>query len=130
MKFFFDNHLAPKLAHGLSKLVEPENRVVHLTDMFAGNTEDVVWMRALANEPDLIIITADIYISRNPHEIAAWKQAGHTIFFLKPGWINLSFWDQVNKFTKCFPQIIEAALRSERGAAFLVTVNGKIEPLK
>ena len=130
MRFFFDNNLAPKLAHGLSQMVEPENRVVHLTDLFPANVEDVVWMRALAKESDLVIVTADTHISRNPHEVAAWKQAGHTIFFLKPGWTDLTFWDQANKFTKCFPQLIEEALRAERGAAFIVTVNGKIEPLK
>ncbi|MGD0650067.1 MAG: hypothetical protein ABSA97_02830 [Verrucomicrobiia bacterium] len=130
MKFFFDNNLAPKLAHGLSQMVEPENSVVHLKDMFPGNTEDAVWMGALAREKDLVIVTADIHISRNPHEIAAWREAGHTIFFLKPGWVNLPFWDQANKFTKCFPDLIKEAERAERGSAFIVTVNGKIEPLK
>lgn len=130
MKFFFDNHLAPKLAHGLNQMVEPDHRVVHLKDKFPGNTEDVVWMQALAKEADLVIVTADIRISRNPHEVLAWKQAGHTIFFLKPGWVNLPFWNQANKFTKCFPDLIKTAERAERGSAFFVTVNGKIEPLK
>ena len=59
MKFFFDNHLAPKLAHGLNQMVEPEHRVVHLKDDFPGNTEDVVWMQALAKEANLVIVTAD-----------------------------------------------------------------------
>ena len=87
-------------------------------------------MQALASETDLVIVTADIRISRNPHEVLAWKQAGNTIFFLKPGWVNLSFWDQAIKFTKCFPDLIKAAERAERGSAFFVTVNGKIELLK
>jgi hypothetical protein len=52
------------------------------------------------------------------------------VFFLKPGWTDLTFWEQANKFTKCFPEIIEQAMESERGATFSVTVNGKIEPLK
>jgi PIN like domain len=47
-------------------------------------------MRALAKEEDLAIITADVAISRNPHEIEAWKEAGHTVFFLKPGWTHLA----------------------------------------
>jgi hypothetical protein len=85
VKFFFDNHLAPKLARGLNQMVEPKHRVLHLKDRFPGNTEDVVWMQALARETDLVIVTADIRIGRNPHEVLAWKQAGHTIFFLKPG---------------------------------------------
>ena len=130
MNFFFDNNLAPKLAHGLSRMIEPEHRVVHLKDRFRADVEDVVWMRALATETDLVIVTADIRICRNPHEIEAWRQASHTVFFLKPGWTNLSFWDQANKFTKCFPDIIEKAECSERGSMFLITVNGKIAPLK
>jgi len=75
-------------------------------------------------------VTADVRISRNPHEVLAWKQAGHTIFFLKPGWVNLPFWDQANKFTKCFPQILHEAERADRGTAFLVATNGRIERLK
>ncbi len=71
MKFFFDNHLAPKLAHGLNQMVEPDHRVVHLKDDFPGNTEDVAWMQSLAKEADLVIVTADIRISRNPHEVLA-----------------------------------------------------------
>ena len=129
MKFFFDNNLAPKLAHGLNQMTEPDHNVVHLKDDFPGNVEDVVWMRALAREPDLVIVTADVQISRNPHEIQAWREAGHTIFFLKPGWTNLAFWDQANKFTKCFPQMVEAAERAERGSAFIVSVNGKVDKL-
>ncbi len=85
MKFFFDNHLAPRLAHGLNEIVEPEHQVVRLKDDFPGNTEDVEWMQTLASETDLVIVTADIRISRNPHEVLAWKRAGHTIFFLRPG---------------------------------------------
>lgn len=130
MKFFFDNNLAPKLAHGLNQMVEPEHQVLHLKDRFPGNVEDVVWMGTLAAEPDWIIVTADNYIRRNPHEVRAWKQAGHTVFFLKPGWLNLTFWEQANKFTKCFPDLIKEAERAPRGSAFIVTVNGKIEPLK
>jgi hypothetical protein len=129
VKFFFDNNLAAKLAHGINQMVEPDHRVVHLRDKFAPNAEDVVWMHALAAEEDWVIITADVRISRNPHEVRAWKEAGHTMFFLKPGWTDLTFWEQANKFTRCFPQIIAEAERAERAAAFIITVNGKIESL-
>jgi len=130
VKFFFDNNLAVKIAHGLDQLVRPEHRVVHLRDEFLPNVEDAVWMKALAKEEDLVIVTADVAINRNPHEIRAWKEAGHTLFFLKPGWTDLTFWEQANKFTRCFPEIIKQAMRSERSAAFTVKVNGRIESLK
>jgi hypothetical protein len=83
---------------------------------------------SFGQEEDLVIITADVAISRNPHEIEAWKEAGHTVFFLKPGWTHLTFWEQANKFTKYFPEIIKRAILSERAATFTVTVNGKVEP--
>jgi len=48
-------------------------------------------MLDLAKEEDWVIVSGDLRIRKNPHEIAAWRSAGHTIFFLKPGWINLPF---------------------------------------
>ena len=71
MKFFFDNNLASKIARGLNGFVSPEHQVVHLKDRFPANTDDVDWMKALAKEEGWIIITADIQIGKNPHEIAA-----------------------------------------------------------
>jgi len=126
VKFFFDNNLATKIAKGLNGFVSPEHQVIHFKDQFAANTEDAVWMAQLAQQEDWVIITADIRIGKNPHEIEAWKQAGHTIFFLKPGWLKMTFWNQAQKFVKCFPEIIETAKRAKRGDSFIVTVNGKV----
>ncbi len=127
MNFFFDNNLAPKLARTMNAAVEPEHKVIHLKERFAPNVEDERWMRELAGEKDWIIITADVRISRNPHEVRAWQEAGHTIFFLKPGWTDLTFWEQMNKFSRCFSEIIQTAGRAERGSCFFVSVNGKIQ---
>jgi hypothetical protein len=77
VKFFFDNNLAIKLAHGLDHMVSPHHRVVHLRDEFLPNVEDAVWMNALAKEEDLVIITADVAISRDT-------------FRLLPGFAELS----------------------------------------
>jgi len=88
---------------------------------------DAEWMKKLGQEENWIVVTADTHIARNPHEIAAWKEAGHTIFFLKSGWLKLPFWDQAQKFVKCFPQIIEKSGKAKRGDSFIVSVNGKIE---
>jgi hypothetical protein len=127
VKFFFDNNLAAKIARGLNGFVAPDHQVVHLKEMFAANTDDAVWMTQLAAQEDWIIITADVRIGKNPHEVEAWKQAGHTIFFLKPGWTDMAFWAQAQSFTKCFPDIIETASRARRGSSFIVSVRGKIE---
>jgi hypothetical protein len=130
LRFFFDNNLAPKLARGLNVFVSPTHSVLHLRDKFPGNAEDAEWMRELAREADWIIVTADVRIGQNPHEIEAWKEAGHTIFFLKPGWTDMTFWVQANKFTKCFPEMIAVAEKAKRGSFFTVSVNGKIQALQ
>jgi hypothetical protein len=127
VKFFFDNNLAPKIAKGLNGFVSPDHEVIHLKDQFSADTRDIDWMKALAGEKDLIIITGDVRIGKNPQEVRAWKQAGHTIFFLKQGWIGLEFWVQAQKFVKCFPSIIAKAKSAQRGSSFMVSVNGKIE---
>jgi hypothetical protein len=83
-------------------------------------------MHVLAGESDWVIISGDVRISRNPHEVAAWREAGHTIFFLKAGWTNLQFWEQAYKFVKSFPGIIATAERAKSGTIFMVSVNGKV----
>ena len=92
MRFFFDNNLPPKLAKSLHVLLEPDHQVVHLKDKFAANTPDEIWMTELAKEQNWVIVSGDLQIRKNPHEAQAWRVAGHTTFFLKPGWINLQFW--------------------------------------
>jgi hypothetical protein len=52
---------------------------------------------------------------------------GQTIFFLKPGGLNLKFWDQAQKFVNCFPEILKLAIKAKRGSSFIVPVNEKIE---
>lgn len=127
MRFFFDNNLSIKLAKSLHVLVEPEHQVVHLKDRFAANTPDETWMAALGKEQDWVIISGDLQIKKNPHEVQAWRAAGHTTFFLKAGWINLPFWIQTWKFVKCFPDIVAIAARAKEGTFFMVSTMGKVE---
>ncbi len=126
MRFFFDNNISTKLSKSVHVLVEPEHQVVHLKDRFAANTTDEAWMTVLSGEPDWVIVSADLRIRKNPHEVAAWKAAGHTTFFLKDRWIEMDFWTQAWKLVKCFPDIVVQARRAKPGDAFVVTVNGKI----
>lgn len=127
MKFFFDNNLPPKLAKSLHLLVEPDHEVVHLKDRFPADVSDEEWITALAKEKEWIIVSGDLRIRKNPHVMEAWKSAGHTIFFLKPGWINLPLWTQTWKFVKSFPEIIATAAKARSGSEFFVATNGKIE---
>ena len=125
MRFFFDNNLPVRLAKALQVLA-PEHEIIHLTDKFAANTADVDWMRGLAGELDWVIISGDMRIGKNLHEVQAWREAGHTLFFLKPGWITQPFWVQAWRFVKCFPEIVAAAKKAKTGDSFVVAVNGTI----
>lgn len=84
-------------------------------------------MNALAKEKDWIILSADTAISRNPHEVEAWKRAGHPIFFFKYSWVHQLFWKQASRLCHLFPEIIKRAEKAKRGDAFLVPFKGKIE---
>jgi hypothetical protein len=127
VRFFLDNHLPARLAKALQVLCAPEHEVIHLREKFPGNTPDEEWMTALAGELDWIIVSGDIRIGKNPHEVRAWRTAGHTIFFLKPGWTNYDFWTQSYKFVKCFPDIIATARKAKSGDFFFISGKGKVE---
>jgi predicted nuclease of predicted toxin-antitoxin system len=81
VRFFFDNNLPPKLAKSLHVLVEPDHQVIHLKDRFAANTTDETWMAGLAKEQDWIIVSGDLQIRKNPHEVRAWRAADTRHFF-------------------------------------------------
>ena len=82
-ELFLRQQFGTKIAKGLNGFVFPDHQVIHLKERFQANTDDVVWMQQIAQEEDWIIVTADVRIGKNPQEVEAWKQAGHTIFFLK-----------------------------------------------
>jgi hypothetical protein len=126
VRFFLDNNLPARLAKALQVLAAPEHEVIHLKEKFPPSTPDEMWMQGLAKELDWVIISGDIRIGKNPHEVRAWHAAGHTVFFLKPGWTNYAFWTQAYKFVKCFPDIIATAAKAKSGDFYLVSGNGKI----
>jgi len=127
VRFFVDNNIAPRLARGFHQFVAGEHEFLHLRDRFPPDTPDVKWMRDLAGESNWVILSGDVAISRNPHEVEAWKQAGHVIFFLKPGWTNIPFWQQVEKLAQRFQKIEQLARRASPGQSFMVSVRGEIE---
>jgi len=122
-----DNNIAPRLARGFNEFVRGEHEFVHLRDRFQADAPDVKWMRDLAAESNWVILSGDVAIRKNPHEVEAWKQAGHVIFFLKPGWTNIPFWIQVEKLAQRFEEIEKLARRAKPGDSFMVGVRGEIE---
>jgi len=131
VKFFVDNNIAPRVARALHCLVDKTHSVVHLREYFPANISDIEWMGRLSHEKDWIIITGDRNISRNPQEVLAWKNAGHTTFFLKPGWTNITPWEQASQLCNRFPNIIKLSEKRKRGTwAYEVPLRGTIEVMK
>ncbi|MDB6111064.1 MAG: hypothetical protein JWR69_2814 [Pedosphaera sp.] len=124
MKFLLDNNLPPKLVRESEALASPDHEVVHFRDRFAPETEDSAWMSEL--ESDVVIVSGDLRIGKNPHEVQAWKESGHTIFFLKSGWAELPFEKQTRKLVKCLPEMATAAAQADPGASFEVSKTGKL----
>lgn len=119
MKVFLDNNLSPYLARALHTLLEPEgDQVVHLSERFAPDTEDRVWIEALAAEGGWIVISADRRINRNPIEREAWRRSRLVVFFLSPQWRRLRHIEIAWRLLRWWPRIEEQARLVSPPAAF------------
>ena len=128
MNFFIDNNLSPRIARALDALEgEHGERVVHLKEKFQQDATDEYWMQSLGKEKGWIIITCDKRISKNPHELKAWKESGLIVFFLKSSWLTLQFWEQSWQIIKRWQEIKSLAKSADQNKAYLVPVKGKIE---
>jgi hypothetical protein len=106
LKVFFDHNLSPHLAHALNVLLGPEgDQVIHLTDRFPPDTEDLVWMSALGDEGGWVVISADRRIHRNRLEREAWRQSGLVVFFLTPQWRRLRNLEIAWRLVRWWPRI-------------------------
>jgi hypothetical protein len=131
VKFVVEHSVSIHLTTALAILAEMDgDEVFHLRKHYERDTLDPVWLVGLGKrEPDVVVISADPRISKSPHERAAWMESGLTIFFLR-SFAELPFWQQAAKLVKCWPDIVKEAKRAKRGTGFLVSIQGKIEPLK
>lgn len=131
MRFFFDNNLSPKFARAIDSLEEANGyQVIHLRDRFDQSTADDEWLRALVTEGDWVVITSDYRITKNPHEVAAWRESAISVFFLRGSWFNIGFWEQAALLVRRWPKIV-GLLESERDPVrYVVPVKGaKFEPI-
>ncbi len=119
MKVFIDNNLSPYLAHALNTLLEPEgDQVIHLTDRFPPDTEDRVWIDALAGEGGWVVISADRRIDRNRLEREAWRRSRLVVFFLGPQWRRARNIEIAWRLLRWWPRIEEQVRLVAAPAAF------------
>ena len=72
-------------------------------ELFPGGTDDAAWLRALADRPDLLVLTKDTRIRRRVIEREALQAAGLKVFALSSG--NLPGADQAAAFVRALPKI-------------------------
>ena len=127
MRFFFDNCISPNLVAALGELEKHARAptLVHLRSRFNEDTPDPVWITALGQEGDWIIISGDPRISRGRAERAAWHESGLTAFFLGDAWSNRRLHKQVGDFIALWPAIVQAAREAEPGSGFLIEAGSK-----
>jgi hypothetical protein len=114
--FFFDNQMSLHLARAVAELERGSNRhqVTHLRDKFPADMIDPAWIRTLGEDKDWVIVSADLGITKNPANRAAWRESGLTAFFLKGGWQNQEIWIYASRFFWWWPKIITQAELAQR----------------
>lgn len=129
MRFFLDNNLPPRVAKAINALLDPEDKAVHLKDLFPPDVADADWIATLSKEGGWVVISGDARITKNAHERRAWQQSRLTAFFLKKGWMNQTLWLQASRLIQWFPDIMAQAAKVAPGAGFVVPYryNGRFE---
>lgn len=72
-------------------------------ELFPEGADDTAWLTALADRPDLLVLTKDSRIRRRPLERQAMEAALLRVFALTAG--NLSGEDQAAAFVRALPRI-------------------------
>ena len=84
MRFFFDNCVAPRVAHTIHGFIAPDgDEAVHLRDQFPPNVSDIDWLTTLGQSHlRWVFVTGDTKIARNPGQKAALLSSGLCGFVL------------------------------------------------
>lgn len=118
MRFFFDNNLSVKLAHGMREFGED---VVHLTDHFPQDAVDSEWL-PFVGKNELILVTRDEKIRFKPAEIAAVRAFNVAVFFL--GGKKLKRCDLIEQVVRNWRRMKQLASDEPRPFAFRIPPHG------
>ena len=121
MRFFFDNGLSPKFCEALRALAAVQGyEIVHLSEKFDRDVDDLVWLPGLAQEGDWVVISADPRISRGKATKRAWHESGLTAFFFGDRFASRKFWVQASEVVRLWPQIVLKARECAPGTGFVL----------
>jgi len=126
LRFFIDNCISINLAEGVRVLARVQGyEIVHLSEKFPADAEDLDWIPALAEEGDWVIVSADPRISRSKAERAAWRESNLTAFFFSEGFSNKQYWKQAEILVHWWPLMVLKSRQAPSGSGFLMPLAGK-----
>ncbi|MGN7876511.1 hypothetical protein ACTJKJ_23395 [Roseateles sp. 22389] len=119
MKFMFDNNLSIHLAAAVNALCRQEravDRVLHIKDLFPGNTDDIVWLHGLKEHGShWIVVTHDKLKKRAGAEREAFRQNQLVGYVLDPQWNHQGFWPIAERLVEWWPIILEHVKTARTG---------------
>ena len=118
MKFLFDNNLGIKLAKGMQGFGED---AVHVTEVSLQNVPDSQLFQ-YASQHNMVIISRDLRMRRNPAEHHAIRKYKIGIFFL--GGKNRNTCQLIEQTVRNWRQIKERAASKKTPFAFLIPPKG------
>jgi hypothetical protein len=107
VKILFDNNISPKVARAINELRKSPHGdfAVALRDKFSASTPDIQWITALGAEKGWCVVSADLRITKNKAEAAAWRQTDLVGFFMKPALAKLEPTEQAARLLFWLPTL-------------------------
>jgi PIN like domain len=120
MKFLLDHNLPPVWAPVLDLLTEkqwgPKHRIFKLSDKFAPNTPDVVWLKELARQGDWSVISKDFF-RKGRVERNVFRANDVNVFVLAKSYLGShDYWRSTAQLILWWPKIIAQAESTRRQA--------------
>lgn len=123
MHIFIDENISPHLARALNHLQKglPENHsIVAAIDKFGHGVPDTVWLDALKQEGNWVILSKDKF-GKGDRERLAFREAGIPIFNLDRKWSNKRFWETSERLIAWWPTISTTVSRSIKGELYEIS---------
>lgn len=106
-------------------LNQGHHEIEHLTDRFPEDALDEVWLPAIAEDKELVVVSADPRITTSKKVKEVWQGTGLTSFFFGGGFSDKRIWTQVLEVVRWWPDIVEHARDAPRGTGYLLPFGTK-----
>ena len=133
MTVYFDENMPPHLARGFHTIQSVENfkRKSHLIDVrllkddFGTGSKDLEWIPKLKGS-NSFIVTRDINLDKRKDEIAAYRDTGIGLFFIRGASkkTNLTVWEMLLILSRQWEEMIKIMKRRKAPFSYILTYGG------